>query len=316
MTLTEFLEPFYPDMDEPIWILGFPPKGMPENHPHAHDQRKRQITRGTLSTNRLLQDNLKADNQTMGLYFVVNAGGTEKTDIKRINAIYCEIDEIPIEDQHRLYDNCELKPSIRIETQKSIHAYWLPEEKLTVAQFTNLQQGLIKRFQSDPKIKNENRVMRLPFFNHLSWAEEYVPKRVQIHTFQPQRFSLADLSRSFPFTAPKAEKPRYIDRGNENDNWASIQQELRFRISCHPTYRVEANRTWATCKGICHDGKNNTAITVNLRTGAVSCKAGCNYERILNVFGLYKPIRETGIVRTSARTQKSKLYEFLKENER
>jgi len=316
MTLTGFLEPFYPDMDEPIWILGFPPKGMPDDHPHRHDQRKRSITRRTLASNKLLQDNLRADNERMGLYFVVNGGGTEKKDINRVNAIFCEIDEIPMKDQHILYDNCELRPSIRVETQKSVHAYWLPEEKMPVEQWVNLQQGLIKRFQADPKIKNENRVMRLPFFNHLSWQDDYIPKRVNLHTFEPRRFSLADLKRSFPFTAPKTEKPKYIDRGNENDNWESIKQELRFRISQHTSYRVESNRTWATCKGVCHDGKNNTAITINLRTGAVSCKAGCSYERILNTFGLYKPIKETGIVRTSARTQKSRLYDFMKENER
>lgn len=324
MTLTEFLEAFYPDMNEPIWILGFPSKGLPEGHPDRGVQRKKQITRKTLSENRLLQENLKADNERMGLYFVVNAGGTEKTDINRINAIFCEMDDKPMAEQHRIFDNCELKPSIRVETNKSVHAYWLPEDTLSVTDFTALQNGLIKRFDADPKIKNENRVMRLPFFNHLSFADGYLKKRVVIHTYEPERrFTREDLRRSFPFTAPKAEGPKYIDIPSGNEDWESITQELRFRISQHPTYRIESNRTWATCKGICHDGNNNTAITVNLRTGSVSCKSGCSYERILNTFGLYKP--EKGIwqprriKRIPARKQfsqeRSELFRFIEEND-
>jgi hypothetical protein len=312
-TITEFLSAFYPDLDEPIWLLGFPPKGLPEDHPNKHDQRKRPITRKALASNRMLQNNLKADNERLGLYFVVNAGGTEKKDITRVNAVFCEIDEIPIEDQHKLYDQCELKPSIRVETQKSVHAYWLPAEELTIEKFSLLQNGLIKRFSADPKIKNENRVMRLPFFNHVSFDSEYIYKRVEIHTFEPERRYLsADLFRSFPYTPPK--QPQYVAQGFIDDTWEGIKQELRFRISRLPTYRVESNGTWATAKGICHDGHNNSALTVNLRTGAVSCKAGCDYERILNTFGLSKPERTTvRIARVPARRQTSELYRHIQE---
>jgi len=310
VSLTQFLEPFYPDTEEPIWLLGFPAKGLPDGHPDKNAQRKRSITRGTLASNQLLQNNLKSDNEHMGLYFVVNAGGTEKKDIKRVNSIFCEIDEIPIADQHELYDNCELKPSIRVETQKSVHAYWLPNENMSVEQFTVLQNGLIKRFRADPKIKNENRVMRLPYFNHISFNGEYAFKRGNIHRFEPHRYSVSDWCKSCPYSPP--DRPKYISQGFIDDSWEGVKQELRFRISQLPSYKVESNRTWATAKGICHNGNNNTALTVNLRTGAVACKAGCSYETVLGVFGLSKPEKRSGIMRVPANQQSSELYKFLK----
>ena len=306
MTITEFLEPFYPDPDEPVWLIGFPAKGLPDGHPDKDGKFKRQVTRRSLKENKLLQGNLKAANEHLGLYFVVNAGGTEKKDITRINAVFCEVDDMPIEDQHKMYDACELKPSIRLETNKSVHAYWLPEGPLTVKEFASLQNGLIQRFHADVKIKNENRVMRLPFLNHLSWADGYVYKRVSLHTFEPRRFAKEDLFRSFPYTPPP--KPKYEEVGFVDDTWEGIKQELRFRISQLPSYRIESNRTWAVAKGICHDGQNNSALTVNLRTGAVSCKAGCDYDRILGTFGLSKPEKRMRIAKVSVRPQSSELY--------
>ncbi len=317
MRLTEFLEPFYPNEQEPIWLLGFPSKNLPEDHPDRAGKFKRSVTRQTLASNKFLQDNLRHQNQTMGLYFVVNAGGTEKSDIKRINAVYCEIDDIPLADQHALYDSCELKPNIRVETKKSVHAYWLPSEIMSLKQFTQLQNGLITRFKGDPKIKNENRVMRLPYFKHVSFDSEYIYKQVVIHTFKPERrASFEELLNTFPYTPPP--EPKYAAEGYIGDTMEGISNELRFRISQHPSYHIESNRTWATAKGVCHDGKNNTALTVNLRTGAVSCKAGCSFDRILNSFGLSKPLNLTGagIIRVPRRKQSSELYQHLVEYKR
>jgi len=311
VTLSEFLQPFFPDENEDIWILGFPAKKLPDDHPDKGRQYKKKVTRKLLATNQLVQNNLKETNKTLGLYFVVNAGGTLKTEITRVNASFCEFDDLSLEAQHEQYDKCGIIPSIRVHTRKSVHAYWLLEGG-TVENWINVQNGIIQRFKSDEVIKNQNRVMRLPHFNHVHWnGSEYEYTRVVIERFSVDRVSLEQMAEHFPYTPPP--KPKYEEIGFNNDTWEGVQIELRFRISQLESYRIELNRVWATAKGICHDGNNNTALTVNLRTGAVSCKSGCDYEKILNAFGLSKPVKINTIRRVHAPRQESELYKYLTE---
>jgi len=110
---------------------------------------------------------LKKENKTRGVYFVVNSGGQSDADITKFNAVFCEVDNLPLADQHKLYNNCPLAPSIRVETKKSVHAYWLLEPGATEAEWRRAQQGLIEYFKSDPAIKNPSRVMRVPGYDHI-----------------------------------------------------------------------------------------------------------------------------------------------------
>lgn len=312
VSISDFLGAFYPDPNEAVWLIGFPAKKLPDDHPDKRLALKKQVTRATLANNKLIQSNLKASNEKLGMYFVVNAGGTEVKDIKRINAVFCEFDDIPIEEQHGIYDGLELKPSIRTETLKSVHAYWLIDGEMTVEQWENVQCGIMSQFRTDGKLKNRNRVMRLPHFNHVSWDDGYRYKQVTIHTFTPEvRYTASQLTEAFPYTPPP--KPKYVEKGFIEDTWEGVKNELRYRISLLPSYKVERGTGWATAKGICHDGKNNTAIAVNLRTGAVVCQAGCDFYKILGTFGLSKPEMKhnKGIVKVPAREQTSELYEYL-----
>jgi len=310
-SLTEFLGAFYPDVDEPIWLLGFPAKKLPPGHPDLNVTTKRQITRRTLAADRALQTSLKLDNERVGLYFCVNAGGTKKEEINRINAVFCEIDDLPIAEQHELYDGCSLQPSIRVETLKSVHAYWLLVDTMSTTQWESVQHALIDRFSADEHLKNCNRVMRLPFFSHIRWDEGYQFKPVKLHTFDVDtRYTTAHLRSAFPYTA--STNSVFDTKAFGEETWEDANQELRWRISRLPSYRVEANHQWATAKGICHDGNNNTALSVNLRNGAVSCKAGCDFDRILSVFGLSKPVRKQALKYVPARKQSGELYEFVK----
>lgn len=313
MTLDKFFECFFPDEHETIYLRGFSPKEMDAEVKAPVFERK--ATRTHLRENKLLQSNLIATNEKQGLYFAVNSGGFKKEDITRINACFCEIDTIPIVDQHDLYENCHYPPSLRLETKKSVHAYWLLSEPITVAQWSEIQHGLIKYFNSDAGIKNENRVMRLPFFNHVAWNGEFHYKPVSIYSFNPEcRFSYAELKEAFPYTAPvHAPVKRYNNDGFDGETMPGISQELRYRIAQTPSYRVESDRIHATAHGVCHDGEGKTALMVNLRTGEVFCHSGCDYWKIAATFGLFKPVKQSGITRVSPRQNHSELYRYLQE---
>lgn len=293
MRLDDFLACFFPTETEPIFVRGFSPKELPETF--RSPVYGKQISRAQLATDKGLQFELRKLNAHQGLYFPPNSGGFKESEITRCNAIFCEIDDQPIPDQHEAYNYCPIPPSIQVETKKSVHAYWLfdPATPVNRTDWYNLQCGLIEHFKSDAGIKNPNRVMRLPFFNHLTWAEnEFQYKRVTVHTFNPgDRFRLEDLQEAFPYTPPPEEEAIARNPFVEANTMEAIAQELRFRISTHPTYKVEPDRVHGTAQGICHGATHGkTAIMVNLRTGAVFCHAGCKYWDIAAAFGLEKPV--------------------------
>src|SRR5438128_7559154 len=134
MSVTDFLGLFYPAMDEPIWLRTFDAKKIPESF--RGRPQNIQITRRQLQADKTLQQRLQGINQRQGIYFVVNAGGEKDADISRINAVFCEMDDKPIIDQHDIFDNeSPLHPTLRIETRKSVHAYWLFTDPITCDDF-------------------------------------------------------------------------------------------------------------------------------------------------------------------------------------
>ncbi len=198
--LMDFLAAFFSDEDERIHLRAFKAKDMPD----APDNRPlvEIVTRRRLATDENLQSMMTAANESRGWYFVVNAGGNADADITRFNAFFVEDDNLSLNEQHKRLDDAPLQPSIRVKTRKSVHAYWLIEGDCDAAAWRDIQQRLITHFDSDKAIKNPSRVMRLPFFNHVHYntqAGEHEYKRVEFHTFEPdRRFSLAEMRLAFP----------------------------------------------------------------------------------------------------------------------
>jgi hypothetical protein len=66
--------------------------------------------------------------------------------------------------------------------------------------------------------------------------------------------------------------------------WDDLHREARSRIFKHPSCTLKGE--WAHAKGICHDGKGNSALAVHLPSGAYKCKNGCDNAKILAALGL------------------------------
>lgn len=293
MRLDNFLECFFPDEAEPVFIRGFSPKELP--YEMRGSVYGRRTTRKDITANKELQSELITLNKTHGLYFSPNSGGFKESEITRFNAVFCEIDDRPLEDQHETYNYSPLPPSIQIETKKSVHAYWLLSETISKDKWVNIQLGLINHFRSDAGIKNPNRVMRLPFFSHVSWDGTYQYKKVEIHTFRAeQRFTAEALSDAFPLIIPPSSGNETTTKSNEvafSSSMEEFSEELRRRIKSHDSYRTETDGEHGTAQGLCHNAAyGKTAIMLNLRTGAVFCHAGCSFWTIARAFGLERPV--------------------------
>jgi hypothetical protein len=150
-TLDDFLEAFFPDPMEAISLRAFKPKGAPGSPDHT--TKKWQASRGSIMFDATLKEGLCEASKTRGMYFVVNSGGDKDADISRFNSFFVENDELTLAEQHAALDACSLQPSIRIETKRSVHAYWLVDGTCTEAEWREIQARLIAYFDGDSQNK-------------------------------------------------------------------------------------------------------------------------------------------------------------------
>jgi putative DNA primase/helicase len=158
---------------------------------------------------------LKEDNSNnRGIFFVVNYGGHEDKQIKRINAQFVENDTVSIKEQYKRLMSFPLEPSIIVKTKKSLHGYWLIKDG-QVPLFREVQKRLAHYFQGDKSIVNESRVLRFPGFFHCK--EE--PVMVGCIKFNPElKYTQEELFLLCPKgegEAPSTQKPAGNKKGIE-----------------------------------------------------------------------------------------------------
>lgn len=166
-----------------------------------------------------------------GVYFVVNGQGQTKEAVlkaKKMHAHFMECDDLPLAEQYEQIREFPLKPSFLIQTAKSVHAYWLISEG-DIKRFRGIQIKLISYFGSDPKIKDESRVMRLPTFYH----NKNDPVMVQLVEYHPERIYTQDqLEELLPEV--EQEKAKHQERFILPDEIKSGEREnTLFRYCCH-----------------------------------------------------------------------------------
>ncbi len=141
MNTNEFLRAFFPDENETIYFRAFKPKDAPDtksNRPQNYSATRKMLAQAGGEIE------LRKFNHLRGVYFAPNAGGNSDADINRFNAVFVEKDNLSIVEQHRLLDDCPLAASIRVETKKSVHAYWLLRESCTADEWGDAQKRLCK----------------------------------------------------------------------------------------------------------------------------------------------------------------------------
>jgi hypothetical protein len=236
MNLNEFLRAFFPDENEAIHFRAFKPKDAPDtgsNRPQMLSTTRKRLSEagGEIELRKL--------NHLHGVYFAPNAGGSSDEKITRFNAVFVENDRLSIEEQHADLDECPVPTSIRVETKRSVHGYWLLNENCTAEEWRDVQKRLIAYFEGDKAIKNPSRVMRLPFFMHLTYNEQatgsYDCQRVEVVQFSLEiRYSIAELKAAFPEVEKlngnalnSFEVSEIIGNGNRNNELFSLAGSLR-----------------------------------------------------------------------------------------
>jgi hypothetical protein len=284
--LSDFLNAFFPGADESIRFRAFAAKGC-----DTVSARSDVGTRNQLITLPALQGRLIQANEERGLYFVVNSGGDTDAEIDRYNAFFAENDDLSISEQHARLDSCPLVPSIRVETLRSVHAYWLINGDCCEKEWRDVQQRLIDYFRSDVSIKNPSRVMRLPYFAHVSYdteKETYSFKPVSLVMFEKElRYTVSQMQEAFPAVSESAAGDHTAKTSMPNlTTWDALNAEARRRIRALKPSTITGDGIWLHAKGLCHNGEGNKALFVNLDTGAYGCMNECDTARILESLSL------------------------------
>ncbi len=285
ITVSAFLGAFFSNPLETINLRAFTPHGI-----EGCDQAKAKCKGHKLDAScRKLQSDLKlqakliALNREHGVYFVVNAGGDLDAEITRYNAFFTEADDKPIEEQHAMLDACPIPPSIRVETRKSVHAYWLIEGQCDESQWREIHTRLIAYFSADPKIKNPARVMRMPGFDHLT--KDGDRKRVRVVVFDPEkRYTPTEMLDAFPATATRPKPKAGQTTTGSYPTYDAIYAELGRLMMAHPTAEQNSSGKWDV-QGICHNGKGNTGAFWDPVKGRGYCNV-CDEATMLRGWGL------------------------------
>ncbi|HZE69902.1 MAG TPA: DUF3987 domain-containing protein [Pyrinomonadaceae bacterium] len=285
MTISDFLAAFFPDENEPVHLRAFKPKQARDAPNNC--ALKFVTSRSELTRDRDLQTRLREANKTRGMYFVVNGGGDCDDDIMRFNAWFAEDDSRSIADQHARLDSAPIQPAVRIETHKSVHAYWGVAGSCSAEEWYDVQERLIDFFKSDEKIKNPSRVMRLPFFNHVRLNGNGLEfKRIQLHTFQPERrYTLAEMRTAFPpIPPPKTTETAYAPSSVAFESWDVLHAEVAKRIRASAGARTN-RKGWTQAPGVCHGSADGKALYVSPE-GAYGCHSNCTTDVIRLALGL------------------------------
>ena len=292
LSVTKFLGAFFPDENESIFLRTFRAKDVPkeiEIYPKVFE-----TTLSTLPKDAVTKNELIELNENSGVYFVVNSGGNSDAEIHRYNAFFVENDNLLMEEQHRALNNAPIQPSVRVETKKSVHAYWLIDGDCSEEEWREIQSRLISYFDGDEKIKNPSRCMRLPFFDYVSFnGNGREEKLVEIAVFNPEkRFTVEEMKKAFPQVEVPVEPKKSetvttvttVTTSEQNfETWAELNAELGLRIVQNGKRRSNGNYQ---IKCPVHNGKSDDSLFFNPKTKAIYCTNECSYPEILRAFGL------------------------------
>ena len=118
--------------------------------------------------------------QGYNIYFYVNGGGVRDKEINKFNALFIDFDKgktenkeyYPLDEVAQYKEECikkvqdfDFEPSFIVETRNGIHVYWLLNDGALPEEWKICTERLISYFDSDPRVKNPARLMRVPHYN-------------------------------------------------------------------------------------------------------------------------------------------------------
>lgn len=231
--------------------------------------------------------------QGRGIYFVVNPGGERDKEITEARSLFWESDNKTKAEQLQQVRTCGLPVGAIVETHKSIHCYSpLASPLQDLGQWTQLQERLIQRMDSDTAIRNPSRLMRLPGFDHVRVQDEelmFSPVTLR-HIAPAERAALKPVDSQLP--------PWDADRW-QTQTQARTASSQRQGIAAIPTLAADnpwdirnfaqylngdqhSSNGWlqVQCPEHGGEGHSGNSLHINEGTGQYKCHGGCDSQAV------------------------------------
>lgn len=160
----------------------------------------------------------------IGVYVTINKTDRQgrKTDnIIKVRALFADLDGSPIKPILK----AKPEPHMIIESSKGkYHAYWLVDD-CPLDKFSMYQKAIAKKFDSDPKVCDLPRVMRLPGFNHCK-GKPY-PVKVKWHNSRSPYF-LKEIKDGLGLELEQCNAPTVKPNGSAKKTNNSHTSSIRF----------------------------------------------------------------------------------------
>ena len=204
----------------------------------------------------LAQLNLKG----AGVFFTVNETdlkGRTTEHIKKVRALFIDLDGSPLPN----FKELKLFPNIIVKSSEGkYHCYWLVKD-CPLESFSLYQQALATRFNSDPKVKDLPRVMRVAgFYHNKQWSQ---PVRVE-QMFGDDPCSIQDLKKYYDVKKPEVKEFDYspslykgqytgtlrygTDEGDRHGQLVKILIAIRMRGESYEYLKNEGLEFGKNCK--------------------------------------------------------------------
>jgi len=199
-----------------------------DQYPYEPDIKKQSIP-----TN-IIQGLEKLNSMKACISMTINesdGNGRKKENITKVRACWADFDGVP------LPKDFDEEPSMIVETSPGrFHVYYLTND-VPLDAFSTLQEGIAKKFGSDPQVKDLPKCMRMPGFLH----QKKEPFMVRIVQYSGNLFSFGLLVELFPplqrkqWSAPKYITPVKFDGNYEFKGSYGVSSGSR---NCHIAKRI------------------------------------------------------------------------------
>jgi len=190
----------------------------------------------------------------IGVYVTINKTdrqGRKTENITKVRALFADLDGSPIKPILK----AKPEPHMIIESSKDkYHAYWLVDD-CPLDKFSMYQKAIAKKFDSDPKVCDLPRVMRLPGFYHCkgnpyptkikhhNHRSPYFLKEIEeglgLELEQDEKPTVKSSSKHYKKTSTSNNPKERFDDGRRNDDLFKVACAMRGRGELKDNIRAE-----------------------------------------------------------------------------
>ena len=234
---------------------------------------------------------LELNQQGRGIYFVVNPGGERDKEITQARSLFWESDNKTKAEQLQHVRTSRLPIGAVVETHKSIHCYSpLVSPLQDLSQWTQLQERLIQRMDSDPAIRNSSRLMRLPGFDHVRvQGEELVFSPVTLRHVAPAEKATVE---TIDLQLPPWDAARWQSQAQPANSqrqgtatMPTLAADNAWDIRNFAQYLngdQHSQNGWlqVQCPEHGGEGHSGNSLHINESTGQYKCHGGCDSQAV------------------------------------